>query len=593
MAVNNYVLCLDVGGTTIKATEYMYSAAGEMVLEKFAFSDYGRDIEDDATEESAEKHRNMMADAVRKLITENAFKAKRVDLCLSGKSAYIKFVKLPSMVSDEKKLRQIIEFEAASAIPFDLDGVVWDSQIISKDAERGEIEAMFVVVKRDELEFITDVVEKLGKEIALIDVAPTAIYNAAKANGIGVDNCELLLNIGGSCSLLIFADKGRFFTRLIPIAGNAVTHQISKEFGIPYAEAEEMKRKHGFVALGGAYEEPDSEVATIISKIVRNVMTRLHGEINRSINVYRSQQGGRKPEKIYLSGGSSVMEYTLRFFEEKLRIPAEYFNPFQKIAIGQDVDKDMLAELAPAFPETTGLAVRNATNCPLEVALVPVSMRRCRDFRERSLYFYASTVCVFLIVLVTFLCCMQLRVITEEKFQTIDRKYKNLKTAGDKVRAAESGFNGEKGAYDAACSILKERSAWPDRLTKIQELLPEGVWLSSFSYGVPANEPKKEEPRRRRRQQEEELMFETPAEEKKVTAAPSEFDTIHFTCHCLRKNDAEDIRSKFLLNLEKSGLFELTKETAENMVQTVSSGAGPYNIVTFKISAKLKEKVKR
>ncbi|MBP5183303.1 MAG: pilus assembly protein PilM, partial [Lentisphaeria bacterium] len=232
MAVNNYVLCLDVGGTTVKAAEYLYSAAGEMILEKFAFSDYGRDIEDDATEESAEKHRTMMADAVRAIITENNFKAKRVDLCLSGKSAYIKFVKLPSMVSDEKKLRQIIEFEAASAIPFDLDGVIWDSQIISKDAERGEIEAMFVVVKRDDLEFITDVVEKLGKEISLIDVAPTAIYNAAKANGIGVDNCELLLNIGGSCSLLIFADKGRFFTRLIPIAGNAVTHQISKEFGI-------------------------------------------------------------------------------------------------------------------------------------------------------------------------------------------------------------------------------------------------------------------------------------------------------------------------------------------------------------------------
>lgn len=592
MAVNNYVLCLDIGGTTIKATEYLYSAAGEMILEKFAFSDYGRDLEDDATEESAELQRNMMADAVRKIVTENGFRAKRVNLCLSGKNAYIKFVKLPSMVSDEKKLKQIIEFEAATAIPFDLDGVVWDSQIISKNPEQGEIEAMFVVIKRDELEFITDVVEKLGKEISFIDVAPTAIYNAAKVNGIGVDNCEMILNIGGRCSLLIFADKGRFFTRLIPIAGNAITHQISKEFGISYADAEEMKRKHGFVALGGAYEEPDSEVATIVSKIVRNVMTRLHGEINRSINVYRSQQSGRKPEKIYLSGGSSVMEYTLRFFEDKLRIPAEYFNPFQKIAIGQEVDKETLAELAPAFPETTGLAVRNATTCPLEVALVPVAMRRCRDFRERSPYFYFSTVCFLLIVLVTFLCFLQQKTITEEKFNVIDRRYNELKRVGDQVRGALNGFNGEKGAFDAAGNILKERNVWPDYLAKIQEILPEGMWITSFSFGVASNEPKKEV-RRSRRRRSEEMMFEEPSfETPQVQAAPTVFDTVNFTCHYLKKND-EDIRGRFLSGLEKSGLFDLTKDSAERMVKTVSPGAGAYNIVTFKISAKLKTSVNR
>ena len=594
MAANNYVLCLDVGGTTIKAAEYLYSAAGEMILERFAFLDYGRDLEDDASEEADALHRRMMADAVKKVILENNFKAKQVNLCLSGKNTYIKFVKLPSMVSDEKKLKQIIEFEAASAIPFDLDGVVWDSQIISKDAEQAEIEAMFVVVKREELEFITDLIEKLGKEVTLIDVSPTAIYNAAKANSIGTEGCEMILNIGGSCSLLIFADKGRFFTRLIPIAGNAITHQISKEFGISYADAEEMKRKHGFVALGGAYEEPDSEVATMISKIVRNVMTRLHGEINRSINVYRSQQGGRKPDKIYLSGGGSVMEYTLRFFEDKLHIPAEYFNPFQKIAIGQDVDKEMLAEYAPAFPETTGLAVRNATSCPLDVALVPVSMRRCREFREKSPYFYASTICFLLIVLITFLCFIQQRDITGEKYNIIDKRYRELKVVGDKVRNAANNFNNEKGAFEAACNILKERSIWPERLEKIQELLPEGVWLSSFAFGVAANEPKKEERRsRRRRRQQEEMMFEEPSfDEPKAPAEPTVFDTVNFTCHYLKKND-EDIRGKFLANLEKSGLFQLTKDSAETMVHTVSPGAGAYNIVTFKISAKLKENVNR
>ena len=76
MAVNNYVLCLDVGGTTVKAAEYLYSAAGEMILERFAFIDYGRDLEDDASEAAAELLQNAMVDAVKKLITENSFRAK-------------------------------------------------------------------------------------------------------------------------------------------------------------------------------------------------------------------------------------------------------------------------------------------------------------------------------------------------------------------------------------------------------------------------------------------------------------------------------------------------------------------------------------
>ena len=75
------------------------------------------------------------------------------------------------------------------------------------------------------------------------------------------------------------------------------------------------------MALGGAYEEPDSQVAATISKIARNVMTRLHGEINRSINVWRSQHGGNRPGRMLLCGGSSIIPYSQHFFNEKLHIP--------------------------------------------------------------------------------------------------------------------------------------------------------------------------------------------------------------------------------------------------------------------------------
>ena len=84
----------------------------------------------------------------------------------------------------------------------------------------------------------------------------------------------MMLNIGGKFSSLIFLDGSNIFIRSIPIAGDAITQQISKEFNISFNEAEELKIRHGFVGLGGAYEEPDSVVASTVSKIIRNVPYR-------------------------------------------------------------------------------------------------------------------------------------------------------------------------------------------------------------------------------------------------------------------------------------------------------------------------------
>ncbi len=115
------------------------------------------------------------------------------------------------MVNDEKKIKQIIEFEAKSAIPFEMHEVVWDSQLLNVADDNGEIEAMFVIVKSEEIERITALIESFGKQIALIEVAPTACYNAARLNGIGDDNCELILNIGDRCSSLLFCGQRPLF----------------------------------------------------------------------------------------------------------------------------------------------------------------------------------------------------------------------------------------------------------------------------------------------------------------------------------------------------------------------------------------------
>ena len=220
-----------------------------------------------------------------------------------------------------------------------------------------------------------------------------------RANGLGQDECVMVLNIGGRSTNLLFAEGERFYARTIPIAGHSITQQISKEFGIGLPEAEELKRHHGFVALGGAYAEPESETAANVSKIIRNVMARLHGEIARSINYYRVQHKGQRPTKMYLTGGSSILSYCDIFFAEKLNIPVEYFNPFQVVNLLPTVDRQRLQEVAHMFSETIGLGLRYGTQCPIELSLIPITLRRQQNLAKKKPYL-AGTIAAFLMILV-------------------------------------------------------------------------------------------------------------------------------------------------------------------------------------------------
>ncbi|MHB9138989.1 MAG: pilus assembly protein PilM, partial [Victivallaceae bacterium] len=325
----NTVLTIDIGGDSLKMAEFSFPSGGGMTLEKFAFAEYDTDQKD-------ADFADLFSVVYNRLLVENNFVSTGLRIAISGQLAFTRLSKLPPLGEDKGRIEQIVEYEAKQTVPYPMNEVIWDYQLVKHtikseapagqepeinpetgepvapkepEADIDEMEALFVAVKSDLVSELAEIIQESGKDILSIEIAPTAFFNAARANQIGVTQCDMILNIGGRCSSLVFADQGRVFARTIPIAGHSVTQQISKEFNISFSDAEELKRRHGFVALGGAYEEPDSEVAATISKIARNVMTRLHGEINRSINVWRSQYGGNKPAHLYLGGGSSLMAY--------------------------------------------------------------------------------------------------------------------------------------------------------------------------------------------------------------------------------------------------------------------------------------------
>ena len=131
--------------------------------------------------------------------------------------------------------------------------------------------------------------------LQLADVSPAALCNAFRYNYGDLEDCTMLLDIGAKTSNLLFFEKGKVYSRSINLGANSITQDFANESKLPFHDAEQKKISEGFVSLGGAYEEPENAHQAAISKIARQFMTRLHIQVNQTMQFYRGQQGGSAP----------------------------------------------------------------------------------------------------------------------------------------------------------------------------------------------------------------------------------------------------------------------------------------------------------
>src|SRR5213082_2957137 len=382
-------LAVDFGAGTLKLAEFEVNEAGSLRLKEYGIRSLGPEGAQEATREAA------ILKALQALIAEKGMKSKGVNVCAPGFHVFSKFVKLPPV--DAGKVTQIIEYEARSNVPFPLAEVVWDYQILGSTPS-GELEVLLVAIKADIVEGLFRVTEAAGLHLQVADVSPAALRNAFRYNYGDLEDCTMLLDIGAKTSNLLFFEKGKVFSRSINLGANSITQDFANESKLKYDVAEKIKIEEGFVSLGGAYEEPENPHQAAISKISRQFMTRLHIQVNQTMQFYRGQQGGSAPQRLFLSGGASIMPYTAQFFAEKLNVPVEYFNPLRNIQIDPSINLEELARVAHSMGEVVGLGLRNLAHCPVELNLMPESTIKWQSFNQKKPYLIAAVFSLVLVV---------------------------------------------------------------------------------------------------------------------------------------------------------------------------------------------------
>jgi type IV pilus assembly protein PilM len=474
MAAPARLITLNIGSQTIGLAEFRV-VRGRLVLLHYRFRETPFDP---ASGERLDAHVALheTAVALREMMHEIHINRGPVNYAVPAQSVFARFVKLPAL--EAEKIDKIISFEAQQNVPFPLDQVVWDYQLVGGGMGE-QIQVVIVAIKRDLLDEINNAVEETGLRTRIIGVASMGLYNAFCYNYTDLNGCSLLVDIGARTTNVLFIESGRIFSRSLPIGSSAITASIAREFGESFSAAETRKNRDAFVALGGAPEPADPNIGRV-SKIARSTMTRMHAELMRSITHYCAEQQGSRPARIFLCGGGAGMPNMREFFHEKFQLPIEFFNPLQKVSVSESAPE--AARSAHLLGELVGLALRSVTVCPMELNLLPASVVQRQDLEKCQPFFIAAATCILLALLGWSAYYTRAAHVAQQTAQAIRQKNDSMRVAEGQLDKLKKQITALDNIATPLITAVSDRNFWPQILEDLNARLPEAdIWITELA----------------------------------------------------------------------------------------------------------------
>ena len=468
----NRFLTLNVGASQAVLAEYSVGGKGELTLLNYGMAPLAPvDADTPGAMES------VLTPAIHAIMRERGIKSAPVVVSLNGQSVFPRFAKVPA-VGDAEKLDQIVRYEVEQNVPFPMDEIVWNYQSLGQTPD-GDQATIVVAAKLEHVRGVTNSVLGAGLSPEIVDVAPMAVYNTFKFGAGDTSGCNVLLDIGSRSTALIIVEDEKVYIRSIPVGGNSINKEISQAFGCSLEDAEQLKRERGYVALGGVTEDPD-EVTDRVSKVIRGVMTRLHAEVSRSINFYRSQQGGSQPSRLVLTGGTAMIPQLDEFFRESLQVEVEYLNPFGSVSIGPAVDSAKLEGEALTLNESIGLALRHTPYAEMTFNLMPPEIIEGKRAAKRVPFLVAGCVLVLAALGLGIVAVNRDIDVYRAQNAAVTEKRNSLSALDKKVKEAQRKLDAETEKSEDLRLLLASRPLALYRLKTVRESLIDGMWIREW-----------------------------------------------------------------------------------------------------------------
>jgi type IV pilus assembly protein PilM len=474
------IFSLSLGSQQVTGATFTKTAGGGLRLEKVE----RRDLIGDPGEEGSRSAQ--MTQAIKEVAAALKAKGDAVSYVISSFPVLVKFASLPAL--DGAQVDQIVEFEAQQQVPYPINEVVWGYQLMGEPGDV-EVEVALAAVKSDELTEIDNLVTAAGLKSKGAEFSPASLYNALRFNYADLEETTLLVDIGARTTDMIFMEGGKVFIRTVKIGGADISRAIAKEFGVDFNSADHRKVIDGFVALGGPYADHDDPEIAAISKVVRNSLTRLHSEVMRTINFYRSQQGGSAPSFLLLSGATSSLPFIREFFAEKLNLPVDHFNPFRNITVAKGATAELASAKAHQLGDLVGNALSQIGEVPLGIRLIPESVKKGQDLDARKPALVLALVSVAALLGAVGFHFSKGAALAEEKLASIQSKSSALEKYGKEIKGFETEIATVQSQAEPYVEAVRHRVYWVQVFNYLSSRLQNDLIfitaLEPLSGGIP------------------------------------------------------------------------------------------------------------
>ena len=457
------VWAIDIGNNSLKAL-HLSIASGAIEVIGFDNIQHGKILAGSGI--TATERDELIALSLRQFVKQNDLGNDPIVVSVPSQNSFARFVKLPPV--EQKRIPEIVRFEAAQQIPFDINDVQWDWQLMTEPGSTETKVGIFAIKS----EVVASMLEHFSGEnitVSYVQMAPMALYNYAlydRSDSIKSDaQATVILDIGAENTDLVVCTKSTVWQRAIPMGGNAFTRAIADAFKLNFEKAEKLKRTAAM-----------SKYARQIFQAMRPVFTDLASEIQRSLGFYKTSNPDTKLAKIIALGGGSKMRGLLKYLQQTLQIPIEMPDSFEKLAISSGVSVAKFHENICDFGIVYGLALQGLGLARIESNLLPRSIARSMAWASKAKYFTFAACFLLLVSVLSFARTLFIDRAKYKRNEGIRRGIASVistaRQASSKLEEQKSRASGSEEIIQKEFDYLKFRDVVPLVHQTIMSILP-------------------------------------------------------------------------------------------------------------------------
>ncbi|MGA2323470.1 MAG: type IV pilus assembly protein PilM [Sedimentisphaerales bacterium] len=433
------VWAIDIGNTSLKALR-LSNESGTLEVIGFDNITHGKVLSGAGIKD--QEKQELIAISLRQFVQANDLGRDEIIVAVPSANSFARFVNLPPV--EQKRIPEIVKFEASQQIPFDINEVAWDWQLMT---EAGAVEAKVGIfaIKNDVVTAELEHFSRENLEVTYVQIAPMALYNY-----IFYDRPDLMrsdtqatvvLNIGAETTDLVVCTKSDVWQRTIAMGGNAFTKAIADTFKLNFEKAEKLKRT-----------APMSKYARQILQAMKPVFTDLASEIQRSLGFYTSSHSNVKLARVIALGGGTKMRGLLQYLQQSLQMPIERPDAFKQVGINASVSAAKFHESICDFGVVYGLGVQALGIGRIESNLLPRSIAKSMVWASKTKFFVLAAC----LILVASVLAFARTLIDRASYTSKVSQRETTKLVLDAAKKAQSDLKAEETRTGESEAVIKK-----------------------------------------------------------------------------------------------------------------------------------------